>query len=396
MVAIRRVPESDFDRYRRLIEYAFSPEDGPGLDDQPPNRIADRYGLYENDRLLATGAVYELDIRLRGTWTTIGGIAAVSSLPEHRRSGNVERLLAGLLSESREREFGFAALWPFEHAFYRQFGWAITNRYTTYELPPEQLAAAGTTACGTYERVGPDDWERLEPVQRAHAKGTTLSMGRSEQWWRDRTFGDDPPWAYGWRDGDDLRGYVTYAFESKDCGTVIDVEDFSAADRKARDHLLGLLGTHDSQVDHVELTLAEEAALLDRVRDPGAVSCSIHAGPMLRVSDPRLALEPCPYPDGVSARVVFEVTDPISDDQLSDQIGVDSRIELTVEDGAGTCEPTQADPDATVDVGTLAQLLVGYRPVADVQERGLDCGDETAATLKTLFPKERVQLREFF
>ncbi|QSG14905.1 GNAT family N-acetyltransferase [Halapricum desulfuricans] len=396
MPVVRRVPESDFDRYRRLIEYAFNPEDGPGLDDQLPDRIADRYGLYENDRLLATGALYELNVRLRGTRTTIGGIAAVSSPPEHRRSGNVKRLLAGLLSESRDRGFGLAALWPFEHAFYRQFGWAIADRYTTYELPPEQLAAAGTTARGTYERVGPDDWERLERAQRAHGEGTTLSMERSEQWWRDRTFGDDPPWAYAWRDGSDLRGYVTYAFESAGGNDVLRAEDFSAADRDARDHLLGLLGTHDSQVARVELTLAEEAALLDRVTDPDAVSCSIHAGPMIRVTDPALALESCPYPDGITARVVFEVTDPMGDDRLPDSDDVHSRIELSVEGGAGTCEPTQADPDATVDAGTLAQLLVGYRPVADVRGRGLDCEGETAATLEALWPKEDVQLREFF
>ena len=320
-------------------------------------------------------------------WTTLGGIAAVSSPPAHRRSGNVEQLLTGLLAETREREIGLAALWPFEHAFYRQFGWAITNRYTTYELPPEQLIGAGTTERGSYERVGPDDWTRLEDVQRTHGEGTTLSIQRSERWWRDRTFGDDPPWAYAWRDGDDIRGYVTYTFESADEGTVLSVDDFSAADREARRHLFGLLGTHDSQVETVELTLAEEAALLDAVPNPETISCSIHAGPMARVADPAVALESCPYLDEGDTRVNLEVTDPI---------GEDRRLELAVEDGAGVCAPTGADPDATLDVGTLTQLLVGYRTVEDLRGRGLDCDEETAATLTDLFPKESVQLREFF
>ncbi|QSG11248.1 putative acetyltransferase [Halapricum desulfuricans] len=387
MPSVRRVPDSDLERYRRLVQYAFHPEDGPQSELTVPERIADRYGLYEDGRLVATGALYELDARLRGSWTTIGGIAAVSSPPEHRRSGNVERLLDGLLAEARDRELGLAALWPFEHAFYRQFGWAIASRYTTYELPTEQLAAAGTTTGGTYGRVDPDDWERLETVQRAHGEGTTLSMARTEQWWRNRTFGDDPPWAYAWRDGGEFRGYVTYTFETAGEDDVLRVEDFSAADQKARDHLLGLLGTHDSQVGTVELTLAEEAALLDAVADPEAVTCSIHAGPMIRVADPVLALASCPYPDDVAARVVLEFTDPIGDDR---------QFELAVEDGAGTCAPTRAAPDATLDVGTLAQLLVGYRTVEDVRGRGLDCDEETAATLAALFPQENVQLREFF
>lgn len=388
MPTVRRVPESDFERYRRLIEYAFHPEDGPSAELTIPDRIADRYGLYDDrDRLLATGALYELDVRLREAWTTVGGVAAVSSPPEHRQSGNVEHLLRELLEVCRERGLAIAALWPFEHAFYRQFGWAIANRYTTYELPPEQLASAGTTERGTYERVGPDDWERLEAVQRAHGEGTTLSLARSEQWWRDRTFGDDPPWAYAWDDGDGLRGYVTYTFESGDDGGVLAVDDFSAADREARRHLLGLLGTHDSQAERVELTLAEEAALLDAVADPGAVSCSIHAGPMVRVSDPGLALASCPYPDGIDARVNVDITDPI---------GADHRVELTVEDATGACEPTRAEPDATVDVGTLAQLLAGYQDVSAVFGRGLECDQATADTLSALFPPGNVQLREFF
>ncbi|MEF8826241.1 MAG: GNAT family N-acetyltransferase [Halapricum sp.] len=390
MPTVRHVPESDLDRYRRLIEYAFSPEDGPGLDEEPPDRIAARYGLYENDQLLTTGALYGLDARLRSDWTTVGGIAAVSSPPEHRGSGNVRRLLRGLLSESRERGYGLTALWPFEHDFYRQFGWAIANRYTTYELSPEQLATAGTTSRGTYERVGPDDWERLEAAQRAHGEGRTLSLRRSEDWWRQRTFddGDDQPWAYAWLADSEVRGYVVYTFEAGADGQILRVRDFSAADRAARRHLLGLLGTHDSQAETVELTLAEEADLLDAVSNPEDVACSTHAGPMIRVSDVELALEQCPYPEDASGRVAVDVSDPMGVD--------DGRFELAVEDGVGVCEATTSDPDAKVDVGTLSQLVVGYRDISVIRGQGLDCDDAIADRLRALFPPETVCLREFF
>ena len=392
MPTVRRVPDTDLERYRRLIDYAFYPEEGPpGPDSEIPDRIADRYGVYgEAGRLLATGALYEFDARLRGEWTTLGGVAAVSSPPEHRRGGNVRLLCRSLLEECCDRGLGMAALWPFSHDFYRQFGWDIANKFTDYETSPEQLAAAGRTDSGSFEDVGPDDWERLEATQRAHSEGTTLSRKRSEDWWRKRTFdhGDDTPWAYAWRRDGEIQGYVVYSFESGDDGRQLTVSDFSAADHEARQHLLGLLGTHDSQVATVTLTLAQETDLLDSANDPSDVECSIRAGPMIRMSDVPLALEACPYPDDVDTSVVFEVSDPLS--------VVDGRYELSVSDGSGTCEQTSAEPDATVDVGTLSQLVVGYRDVDAVRGDRLDTSEEVGKRLKTLFPTTTVCLREFF
>jgi len=392
MPTVRRVPDTDLERYRRLIDYAFHPENGPpGPDREIPDRIADRYGVYgEQGQLLATGALYELDARLRGEWITLGGVAAVSSPPEHRRGGNVSLLCRELLDECRDRGIGMAALWPFSHDFYRQFGWAIANKYTVYEAPPEQLAVAGRTDGGDFEHVGPRDWERLERVQRAHGTGTTLSRKRSEDWWRKRTFDRDgeTPWAYAWRQNGELRGYVIYTVESEAEGRQLRVHDFSAVDIEARRRLLGLLGTHDSQVETVKLTLAEETTLLDTVENPDEVECSIHAGPMLRLSDVPPALEACPYPDEAETSVVFEVDDPLS--------VVDGRYELSVSDGSGTCEPTSAEPDAIVGVGTLSQLVVGYRDVDAVRGDGLDCSETVGKRLQRLFPTTRVCLREFF
>ncbi|MFW6435679.1 MAG: GNAT family N-acetyltransferase [Halovenus sp.] len=391
MATVRRVPESDFERYRRLIDYGFMPEDGPpGPDREIPDRIADRYGVYDTQgRLVTTGALYELEARLRETWVTLGGLAAVSTPPEHRRGGNARLICTELLEECRDRGIGLTALWPFDHAFYRQFGWALANTYTTYEAPPAQLASAGTTERGRYEEVGPDDWQRLEAVQRAHGEGTTLSRKRSEAWWRRRTFdhGDETPWAYAWLENGDLRGYVVYSFERRaEGGRRLEVSDFSAADRTARRHLLGLLGRHDTQAQVVQLKLAAESSLLETVADPGEVKCSIRAGPMVRICDVPRALEACPYPDHVETQVVFEVRDPLS--------VVDGQYELTVSDGTSECAPTTGDVDATADVGTLSQLVVGAREVGDLEE--LDCESDIETRLERVFPTTTVCLREFF
>ena len=56
----------------------------------------------------------------------------------------------------------FSVLWPFEHPFYRRYGWATVSRYRWVKAPPEQLAFAaeggdGGDEAGEFRRLDEDD-----------------------------------------------------------------------------------------------------------------------------------------------------------------------------------------------------------------------------------------------
>lgn len=393
MSRFRRVTPAEFERYQAVLDYAFAIEDGPQTyDDGLPDRMAERWGLFEDDDLRSTCGLYGLDARVRGKWTDLGGLAAVATPPEYRRQGHVRALAAAALREYRDRGIGWVALWPFEHTFYEQFGWATANKTAKFEFDPAVLSVAADYDDGTFEQVGPDDWHRLREVQLAHGEGTTLSLRRSEDWWRERVFDHwgATPYVYAWRRGSEVRGYVAYVVDSEEGDRTLKVTDYGAVDHEAFMHLLWLLYTHESQVSTVRLHRCEESKFLDIVDDPQAVDCTVSAGPMIRLGDVRSALSRLSYPDDISEQVVIDVEDPLVDHN-------DITVSLTVSDEFADCSWSKRLPDGTIDVGTLSQLAIGYLDAEQARRfGGLDADDDLVDALGRLFPPERVRLREFF
>ena len=393
MSRFRRVPSAEFERYQNVLDYAFAIEDGPQTyEDGPPDRIPERWGLFVDGDLRSTCGLYGLDARVRGKWTDLGGLAAVATPPEYRRQGHVRTVAAAALREFRDRGIGWVALWPFEHTFYEQFGWATANKTARFEFDPTVLSVAAEYDDGRFERVGPDDWERLRPAQLAHGEGTTLSLRRSEDWWRERVFEHwgETPYVYAWCRDDEVRGYVAYVVDRDGDDHALKVTDYAAIDHEAFMHLLWFLYTHDSQVSTVRLDCPVESPLMDIVDDPKAVDCTVSAGPMIRLGDVRSALSRLSYPDDINEQVVIDVADPLVDHN-------DITVSLTVTDEFADCSWSKRLPDGSVDVGTLSQLAAGYLDAEQARRLGgLDADDDLVAALDRLFPPERVRLREFF
>jgi predicted acetyltransferase len=391
-----------YDEFRRIVDYAFHPDAGPQEYDDEPERIADRYGAFVDDDLVSVCGHYDLRANLRGEWARLAGLAAVATPPEHRREGYVGALVDDALERWRG-EYPLSALWPFSRSYYEQFGWATANTATTYTCPPDQLSFARGAAQGRARPVEPDEWRVLQSVHETAAERTTLALKRrSETWWRERILsegGDDRPWAYVWERDDEVCGYLVYDFEDAGEGFEqrrLAVDDMAAVDHEARLGLLGFLADHDSQATEIRFAAAGRTDLLDLVPDPDAVDCEVETGPMVRVVDAADALETCPYPAEANADLTLAVTDATAEWN-------DGVFDLAVADGEADCAPRDADaetvdPDATLDVGTLAQLVVGYHDVASARRVGdLSVADESVAdAFAALFPTERVYLRTFF
>jgi predicted acetyltransferase len=384
------------DTFRAYVDYAFDPTDGPQDHDDELDRVGDGFGLFVDEDLRSICVHYGFETYLRGEWVPLAGLGAVATPPEHRRNGHVRRMVEESLDRWRD-EFPLAALWPFSRSYYEQFGWATANTTYKYQVPLAQLSFARGTADGRPKRVTADDWAALNEAYEAHVADETLGIRRDERWWRERVLGDDEPYVYAWERDGEVRGYVAYSFESTGDGMGdrrIDVAGLAAADDHAFRGLLGFLADHDSQAGEAKL-YAPDDTLLDRVPTPGDVACDVHTGPMVRVVDVAGALSAMPYPDGATADLTLAVTD----DTVPWNDGV---FTLDVSAGGTDCTPTDAleagDADVTVDVGTLSQLVVGYRDVTDLRRVGeLSVTDESvAATLAGLFPPETVALRDFF
>lgn len=408
----RPIPEAHTERVRRLLTYAFRPESGPDLDDEehPRPDIYHRRGLYDVDAdtpeddldpddLQVMCAYYDFTARLRGDFHRVGGVSAVASPPESRRHGFIADLLSHLHREFRAKGIAFAALWPFEYAFYRRYGYAMSQQYTETRLSPEALNAVVPDSAGSFRRLDADDWAAVDEVHRAWAT-EALSLRRTEGWWRTRAFRGwrKDPYAYGWEDeSGDLRGYLFYTVDEDGDDKRMTVHELAAVDDEARGHLLRFCRDHDSQVDEVQVySHRDDPTLLDTLADPRAAEVRIKPGPMVRIVDLEAAIDALSLDStGVnSARLTLAVDDDHcewNDGLFTLEVGSDG-IDCR------RCDDDDAVADVSVEIGALSQLVVGSRSVADL-ERTDDLTVETDAAremLAAVFPSERVFLREGF
>ncbi|WP_435144445.1 GNAT family N-acetyltransferase [Halobaculum sp. P14] len=390
----RPVPDDHVDAYDRLLAYAFAPERGPDPDRDGPDRPEGfhRRGLYGVDDATPTADLdaddlgvacgyHDFSMRLRGDVHDVGGVSAVASPPEHRRSGLVREMLGALHEELRDGGVAFAALWPFKYEFYARMGYARVSAYSRTTVDVDALSAAAPKPAGEFVRLRPDDWERLDAVYDAAAT-EPLAFDRTEDWWRCRVFQswESDPFVYGWERDGDLRGYVVYAVDEDDGDRTLAVREHAAVDAAARGHLLRFCWTHDSQVDRVRLGGNATDWLFDLLDDPAAADTTVKPGAMLRVVDVPAALTAVDYPDGADVDVALDVTDggcPWNDDAFR----------LSVADGDADCGRTDGSPDATLGIGALSRLVVGSHAADRLATLGdLDADDDALAALDKAFP----------
>lgn len=395
MVDYRPVPESDLDAFRRVLDYAFRAEAGSDPDhDDEPTPLADRRGLYDGDTLVTTAGHHDLTVSIRGEWRAATGLSVVATLPEHRRQGRVRRLLRESLAETRESGTPFSLLWPFEHPFYRRFGWGRVCDIGRYELEPGDLAAVADhgLAGGAYRRLEADDYAELQAVDERFADRFDLTMRRTEAWYRHRFFEgrENEPFVYGWERDGELRGYLRYDIEHDD-DRVLQVTDFGAPDDAAAINLYRFLHRHEGQADEVRIHAPVDDRLFDLLEDPRAVDLTLLPGPMGRLVDVPTAIEALPAPADVEASLTLAVEDGLGDWN-------DGTFGVEAADGAFAVQAdAEAGPTATLPIETLSRLAFGSMTAERAAlAGGLEADDDVVSQLGGLFPPRERYLREFF
>src|SRR5690606_11674243 len=82
-----------------------------------------RLGVFKDEQLCAQATLLDLQTYIAGQAFHMGGIAGVSTWPEHRRNGYVASLLKELLLIMKQKGQSISMLYPFSFAFYRKYGW---------------------------------------------------------------------------------------------------------------------------------------------------------------------------------------------------------------------------------------------------------------------------------
>ena len=343
----------------------------------------------EDGRMMARILHLRFDTWLDGTLISNGGIGAVSTLPEYRNAGAIRQIFARLLPEAYRQGEVISTLYPFNHAFYRKFGYETLRWRNDYEFTPATLS--GYRFTGTAELWKPGDpasaWTEL---YNRFAEGYNLAMRRDDRrmledhlkgaYYRDRKFG------YLLRNRGRAVACLIFQDIRHDPAAILSVEDLAWDGREGLEALLGFLGRFTADYGTIRLFLPSCLELLSVIRCAQAydICQTARQDYMLRVVNAQRLLEILRKP--AKARFVIRVE---GDGQIPENNGC-----WEVADNAVT--RTDRAPDLTVSIQALGQLAAGSVSLAEALYRPDVSLEGNRAALEETFVRKPILVEEHF
>ena len=324
--------------------------------------VEDWGAFSEDGRIMARIVNHRFDTWLDGQLVANGGIGAVSTLPEYRNTGAVREIFAKLIPEAYRNGEVISTLYPFNHAFYRKFGYETVRWRNDYEFAPAVLS--GYRFSGTAELWQPGSpVSEYTAVYNRFAERFNLAMRRDDgmmqkkhlkgEYYKDRKFG------YLLREEGKPVAYLIFQDIRNDPAAILSVEDLAWDGRAGLEAVLGFLARFTSDYGTIRLFLPACLELLSFVRSPRAYDIEQKARQdyMIRVVNVRRLLEVIRKPDGASFVIRVE-----GDEHIPENNGT------WAVDGTGAAL-TEKEPDLTVSIQALGQLAAGSVSLSEAMYR---------------------------
>jgi predicted acetyltransferase len=341
------------------------------------------YVVEEGGGARASATMLPLEMFVDGNAVPMGGIAAVATHPTYRRRGYAGELMQGVLRELRARGVHLSLLDPFNHAFYRTYGWELAMEHIEYTLNPSKIPTGPEQK--RVREYREEDMPWMAELLEAEASRHPCCVRRSEGRWR-QMLGDEEerdPWSKNlhaavYEGEGSVEGYAFYKQSGsvgRDSPRRLTLYESVASTPEARTGLLSFAGAYDPEEFRVRYETSREEPLHSYLPS-SHVEAGIEPGMMLRIVDVEGAL-------GLLSRTTSE---PLVL-EVSDNVIPDNNDEFTV-GGGEVVRGAGAETRVALDVRRLAQLYAGYLPSRQLARHGLiePDSEKSLELLEELFP----------
>ena len=299
---------------------------------------------------------------LDGTLIHNGGIGAVSTLPEYRKTGAVREIFKVLLPYAYSDGEVISTLYPFSHEFYRKFGYETICWKNIYEFSPtvlEKHYSFGGKATLWKQGESVQEWTTL---YNRFASSYNLSIQRDDKLMEGHLKGEyykDRKFCYMLMEAGRPVASIIFQDIRHDPQAILDVQDLAWDGPEGFRAILGFLARFSADYGTIRLFLPRDIELLSLIRSP--LQYEIHKTSeqnyMIRVINVQKLLEAIKKPQG--CRFVIRV----SDGMIPENNGV---WKVTAE----AVTPTDEAPDLSVSEKALGQLVSGAVNLAEAELRG--------------------------
>lgn len=352
-------------------------------------RTEDWGAFDERGKLMARILNYRYNTWLDGQLVVSGGIGGVSTLPEYRNSGAIREIFGKLIPEARRNGEIISTLYPFNHAFYRKFGYETACWRNDYEFAPAVLKEYRFS--GTAELWKPGDpVSGYTALYNRFAEGFNLAMRRDDEmmldghlkgeYYRDRKFG------YLLQENGVPVAYLIFKDIRHDPMAILSVEDLAWDGRAGMNALLGFLGRFTADYGTIRLFLPACLELFSFIRCPQSydISQTVGHGYMIRAVNVQQLLEIIRKPDHCSFIIRVE-----GDKFIADNNG-------TWEVRGKEAVRTDKAPDLTVSVQAFGQLAAGCASLSEAVYRPDVTVADNRDVLERIFIRKPVLVEDHF
>lgn len=318
--------------------------------------IKPAFGSFLESGELTSGMLgNELMMHLDGETHKMIGIGGVVTHPCHRRDGAIRKVLHALLTYARENGYVFSGLYPFNHEFYRKFGYELAYTGMNCSFPIGALRGFLKNQSARM-LLKDDDREFLSPVYHIFAKRYQMSIERSDKTMKHMTKSnpyESNEYAYAlYDDSGEVNAYIVF---KKEDSTLL-VTDYAFTDENAFIDILGFLARFSAEYQNVKMRVPDDIPLASLLPVPYDFTVSVDNGYMLRVLNTEKAL--AAIKRDFDFRFVMEVTDEF--------IPENSGKWLVTQNG---CDKTDEPSDISLSIRALSELICGYTSLSGIAFR---------------------------
>lgn len=378
-VEIRSITEAETEAFLFVTRTVFSFRGGSLRPIQPENTIC----AFEDGALVSTFNAWPFTWKLNGADLDAAGISSVGTLPHRRRHGHLRRVMTESFRRQRDAGQSMAVLWGSHAGLYQRFGYAVVSHDVWYEISPREIVFAGLPgwagpdAAGDIRLTDQPDVGELDAIYRAYIADRNGELQRDPSMWAAGPLRphplEDPVFAAIYGQEGEAQGYALYTVRDGVYDELISkdrhpdetqrltLRELVALTPAAYVALWKLIAGHDL-VRRIRYRGApEDDPIFDLLQEPRALRRSTRDGLMARVVDVAAALPQRPYAAPLAC--TLRVIDPDCDWN-------DGNWRFETDGDRTTVQTTDAAPDLTLPVHSLASLITGYRSATELVRIG--------------------------
>ena len=373
-----------------VVAFHMRVEDPEKKREESERETAEDWGAFSDDgRMMARIINNCFEAQMDGHLIRNGGIGAVSTLPEYRNAGAIREIFNVLLPEAYRSGEVISTLYPFNHAFYRKFGYETVRWRNDYEFAPDVLS--GYRFSGTAELWKPGDPVReYTELYNRFAKGFNLAIHRDDagmlqkhiqgEYYKDRKF------CYLLRQDSRPVAYLVFQDVRNDPAAILSVQDLAWEGREGLSAILGFLARFTADYGTIRMFLPSCLELLSVIQSPRAydIHQTARQDYMIRPVNVKKWLEILKKPENCSFVLRVE-----GDGQIAENNG-------TWEVSGERALPTDKAPDLTVSIQALGQLAAGSVSLDEAAYRQDVRIAGNADTLRKVFVRKPILVEDHF